>query len=127
MKIHASREQRPGLYCVELRTSNWTEMIRWYREVLGLKVLVRVVEDGYALLEAGDTRIALISRENAGPLSARWSLGFEVDNLESSAKHLADNGWEVSRHERTAEGFREVVTLDPDGNRIRLFSWPEMV
>jgi predicted enzyme related to lactoylglutathione lyase len=23
------------------------------------------------------------------------------------------------------EGFREVVTTDPDGNRIRLFAWPE--
>ena len=61
------------------------------------------------------------------PLSARWSLGFEVDDLDASAKRLTDSGWEVSRHERTAEGFREVVTLDPDGNRIRLFAWPEMV
>ena len=126
MKILAIREKRPGLYCVELRTSKWSEMIQWYREVLGLKVLVRVVEDGYALLEAGDARIALISRENSGPLSARWSLGFEVDDLDAASKRLTENGWEVSRHERSAEGFREVVTLDPDGNRIRLFCWPEM-
>ncbi len=127
MKIQAIREQRPGLYSVELRTAKWVEMVKWYREILGLKVLVRVIDDGYALLEAGETRIALISRETPGPLSARWSLGFEVHNLDSTAQRLTDSGWEVSRHERTAEGFREIVTLDPDGNRIRLFAWPEMV
>jgi hypothetical protein len=22
------------------------------------------------------------------------------------------------------EGFRELITVDPDGNKIRLFSWP---
>ena len=126
MKIQILREHRPGLYCVELRTGQWAEMVRWYREMLGLKVLVRVVEDGYALLEAGETRIALIGRDSPGPLSARWSLGFEVDDLDRSSKRLSDGGWEVSRPDRTAEGFREVVTLDPDGNRIRLFAWPEM-
>src|SRR5689334_9518822 len=81
MNIQILREHRPGLYCVELRTAQWAEMVRWYRETLGLKVLVRVVDDGYALLEAGDTRIALIERASPGPLSARWSLGFEVADL----------------------------------------------
>ncbi len=44
---------RPGLYCIELRTANWPASVEWYRQVLGLRVLVRVVDDGYALLEAG--------------------------------------------------------------------------
>ncbi|HZZ73647.1 MAG TPA: VOC family protein [Pirellulales bacterium] len=126
MSIQVIREQRPGLYCVELRTGKWDEMVRWYREMLGLKVLVRVVDDGYALLEAGETRIALISRESPGPLTARWSLGFEVDNLDRVSQRLVEGGWEVSHPDRTAEGFREIVTLDPDGNRLRLFAWPEM-
>jgi predicted enzyme related to lactoylglutathione lyase len=125
MTIHFSNDLRPSLYCVELRTSCWTECVKWYRETLGLKVLVRVPEDGYALLEAGDTRLALIARDNSGPASARWSLGFEVENLDTVAQRLVTAGWEVSRPDRTSEGFREVVTLDPDGNRIRLFSWPE--
>jgi len=30
----------------------------------------------------GETRLALISRRSAGQLSPRWSLGFEVDDLE---------------------------------------------
>ena len=37
-------------------------MVFWYRNILGLRVLVRVVDDGYALFEAGDTRVAILSR-----------------------------------------------------------------
>ena len=59
-------EERPGLYCVELRTENWDQLVEWYREVLGLRVLVRVIDDGYALLEAGETRLALLAREKCG-------------------------------------------------------------
>ncbi|HEX3998024.1 MAG TPA: VOC family protein [Pirellulales bacterium] len=116
--------RRPGLYCVELRTARWEASVRWYREALGLRVMVRVVEDGYALLEAGDTRLALISRHHPGPASPRWSLGFEVDDLDGAIEQLERAGSQVSRPECDPEGFREVVTFDPDGNTIRLFAWP---
>jgi hypothetical protein len=46
----------PQLFSVELRTSQWGALVEWYRSVLGLMVLVRVVDDGYALLAAGDHR-----------------------------------------------------------------------
>lgn len=116
--------RRPGLYCVELRTARWEASVRWYREALGLRVMVRVVEDGYALLEAGDTRLALISRHKPGAASARWSLGFEVDDLDAAIDRLERAGSKVSRPECDPEGFREVVAFDPDGNAIRLFAWP---
>ena len=75
------REERPGLYCVELRTQNWQTMLNWYREVLGLRVLVRVIDDGYALLDAGETRLALLARPAAGEASRRISLAFEVSDV----------------------------------------------
>ncbi len=40
-----NREIRPSLYSVEIRTAQWPQMVNWYRHVLGLKVLVRVVDD----------------------------------------------------------------------------------
>ena len=119
------RDDRIGLYCVELRTSQWQEALDWYREALGLRVLVRQAEDGYALFEAGDTRLALIARESAGDASPRWSLGFEVDDLELAHKRLTAFGSEISRSGHSSEGFQELVTADPDGNTIRLFSWPK--
>ena len=72
--MHIRTHHRPTLFSVELRTAQWEHMVQWYRNVLGLRVLVRVVDDGYALFEAGDTRVAILSRENAGAASGRWSL-----------------------------------------------------
>lgn len=124
MSIGYKRDFRPGLYCVELRTAQWAEAVQWYREALGLRALVRVVEDGYALFEAGETRLALLARKTPGEQSPRWSLGFEVENLDIVARRLLDAGSHVTRPRPSAEGFQEIITADPDGNTIRLFAWP---
>jgi len=99
-------------------------MLRWYREVLGLRVLVRVMEDGYALVEAGDTRIALLSRPAGGEASQRISLAFEVTDVPKVCARLEAAGSIISHPKRDAEGLREANTADPDGNWIRLLSWP---
>ncbi len=124
MSIGYKRDHRPGLYCVELRTSHWEQAVAWYREALGLRVLVRVVDDGYALFEAGETRLALLARKTAGEASPRWSLGFEVDNLDMVAQRLLEAGSPITRPRDDPEGFQEIITSDPDGNTIRLFAWP---
>jgi len=119
-----SHRGAPELFCVELRTARWAELVEWYRTVLGLKVLVRVVDDGYALLGAGDGRLALLARTDPGPASGRVSLGFETTDLDAVAGRLAAAGAEFTPPRRHAEGFRELVVRDPDGNVLRLFSWP---
>ena len=124
MSIGFKQSQRPGLYCVELRTEQWTEAVKWYRESLGLKVLVRAVDDGYALFEAGETRLALLGRKTSGESSPRWSLGFEVQDLEAVADRLLLAGSPITRPRNNPEGFQEIITTDPDGNTIRLFAWP---
>jgi hydroxymethylpyrimidine/phosphomethylpyrimidine kinase len=118
------REDRPGLYCVELRTTNWSALVEWYREVLGLRVLVRVIDDGYALLEAGENRLALIARAESGPPSPRISLAFEVTDVRQVTARLRTAGARVTYPARDPEGLREASCTDPDGNRIRVFSWP---
>lgn len=115
----------PELYCVELRTAQWDAAVRWYREALGLRVLVRVVDDGYALFAAGETRLAVIARDSAGEASPRWSLGFEVENLDVVRARLKAVGSQVTFPHGDPEGFHEFTTVDPDGNLIRLFSWPK--
>lgn len=100
-------------------------MVHWYRNVMGLRVLVRVVEDGYALLAAGETRLALLKRKSDSDASHRWSLAFEVENLDQLAERLSSHGAKVQVPKLNLEGFREILTVDPDGNRVRLFSWPE--
>lgn len=115
----------PQLFSVELRTSQWGTLVEWYRSVLGLTVLVRVVDDGYALLAAGDTRLAIIAREEPGEASRRWSLGFEVVDLAAVHARLIGAGADVTAPQVNPEGFRELTVTDPDGNRLRLFAWTE--
>ena len=122
--MHIRTHHRPTLFSVELRTAQWEHMVQWYRNVLGLRVLVRVVDDGYALFEAGDTPVAIPRRENAGEASGRWSLGFEVIDLEATHARLRAADADVLEPKTHPEGFRELVTDDPDGNRLRLFAWP---
>lgn len=113
----------PSLFCVEIRTARWAEMVEWYRTVLGLRVLVRGVDDGYALLAAGDTRLAILARPAAGPASPRWSLAFEVDDLEATHGRLVAAGLAAAPPSTHPEGFRELALIDLDGNRLRLFAW----
>lgn len=98
-------------------------MVEWYRGVIGLRVLLRVVDDEYALIEAGDTRLAILGRPSPGEASPRWSLGFEVVDLDAARARLAAAGAHVEDPGRHPEGFREIVSADPDGNRLRLFTW----
>ena len=116
--------ERPGLYCIELRTANWHESVEWYRQALGLRVLVRVVDDGYALLEAGETRLALLARESPGEASPRISFAFEVHDLTTVIARLERMGSVVKEAIDHPEELREINLSDPDGNRIRLFCWP---
>lgn len=113
----------PELFSIELRSARWGELVEWYRNVLGLQVLIRALDDGYALLQAGSARLAILERPEAPPASHRWSLGFEVADLAACRDRLRIAGAEIHEPPPSHEGFREIVTHDPDGNRLRLFAW----
>ena len=119
----ASDPRAPALFAVEIRTARWDELVEWYCVVVGLKVLLRVVDDQYALLEAGPARLAILGREPAPAESHRWSLGFEVDDLEAMLVRFVQAGMDVPAPTANPEGFHELVVTDPDGNRLRLFAW----
>lgn len=116
---------RAELFAVELRTDRFEAMVAWYRDVLGLRSLLRVIDDGYALLGAGAARIALVARTEPGPPSDRVSLAFEIVDLAKARERLAAAGAEIGTRPPSHEGFEELLTRDPDGNRIRLFAWGE--
>src|SRR5581483_864312 len=109
------RPDKPGLYCIELRTSKWQASLDWYRNVLGLQVLVRVVDEGYALLEAGETRLALLAREAPEASTTRISFAFEVVDLAAVLVRLEQAGTKFSIPEVQSEHLREVNLTDPDG------------
>jgi len=121
----ASQHHRPTLFAVEIRTTRWPEMVAWYRDVIGLEVLLRVVDDRYALLAAGPTRLSILGRDRDESASRRWSLAFEVVDLEAARGRLLAGGTDAPAPVANPEGFRELVMTDPDGNRVRLFAWAD--
>jgi len=115
--------RQPTLFAIEIRTATWADLVEWYRDALGLRVLLRVVDDRYALLEAGAVRLAILGRTAAAGESSRWSLAFEVDDLDAAHARLTAAGAAAAAPTANPEGFRELVVTDPDGNRLRLFAW----
>ena len=113
----------PTLFAVEIRSPRWEPLVAWYRDVLGLGVLLRVIDDRYALLAAGPARLVILGRDETAPESRRWSLAFEVTDLEAARGRLVAAGNTAHEPTTNPEGFRELVVADPDGNRVRLFAW----
>ncbi len=126
-----TENNRPTLFAVEIRSARWESLVAWYRDALGLEVLLRVVDDRYALLAAGAARLAILGRDETPPpgsrwsQSRRWSLAFEVADLEAVRERLVAAGSMSPEPTANPEGFREFVVTDPDGNRIRLFAWTQ--
>jgi catechol 2,3-dioxygenase-like lactoylglutathione lyase family enzyme len=106
---------------VELTVSDWPAAVAWYRDVLGLRVLLRVEEDAFALLGAGAGRVSL----KAGtPQPGTTALAFEVEDLPAEVARLGRFGVvPESEMKASAEGYRRAHYRDPDGHRLTLFDW----
>ena len=113
---------RPHAWAISwLTVADWPAAVAWYRDVLGLRVLLRVEADRFALLTAGTGRVAL----KAGtPQPGTLLLTFEVDDLPAEMTRLAAAGVVPERPPRASpEGYRRAEQRDPDGYRICLFDW----
>jgi catechol 2,3-dioxygenase-like lactoylglutathione lyase family enzyme len=126
--------ERPSLYSVELRTADWLRLVDWYRDVVGLRVAVRMTKAQYALLVGGEGRLTILGRPDDADLrqqsespttgESRWSLGFEATDLEATRDRLTTAGITCPPADERPEGYRELVIRDPDGNRVRFFEFP---
>lgn len=110
-----------SLYLVELTVADWPAAVAWYQDTLGLPVLLMAEMDHFALLQAGNGRVAL----KAGrPEPGTTLLTFEVDNLVAELERLAARGLVPEAPLKTSpEGYRRAIIRDPDGYRICLFDW----
>lgn len=113
------------LYCIELRTPQWTELVTWYRDVVGMRVAVRMTGRQYALLTGSEGRLAILGRkEEEADVGHRWNLVFETADLEPVRVRLTAAGSPIEETPVEFENYRDLVTTDPDGNRVRFFAWP---
>lgn len=113
------------LFMIQMRVDDWPSAVAWYRDVLGLQPLMLDVPGRFALLNAGEARLAIKARESAR--SARPSdsaLVFQVADLEAERNRLIGLGEAVGPiRENHAEGFRDCALADPEGNAVTVFAW----
>jgi catechol 2,3-dioxygenase-like lactoylglutathione lyase family enzyme len=107
-----------NLYFVELRVRDWSASVVWYRDVLGLELLLHDESHSFALFAAGGARLALKAGE---PCPGGSSITFEVDDLSAWVERL---GARIEGPIKSSpEGYRRALLRDPDGYEITLFEW----
>jgi catechol 2,3-dioxygenase-like lactoylglutathione lyase family enzyme len=110
-----------GLYLVQLTVTDWPASLAWYRDRLGLAVVLVDERNGFGLLQAGPVRLAL----KAGtPEPGTVRLTFEVDGLDAELDRLAARGILPEQPvQASPEGYRQALLRDPDGYQLCLFEW----
>ncbi len=72
-----------ALAFVEVVVKDWPRAVRWYVEVLGLRLVLEDAPRRFALLEAGAGRIALKGGADATPGRGLVRLTFESTDLDA--------------------------------------------
>ena len=94
------------LYMTELGVSDFPAAVAWWSHALQSVPSFRDDANGFALFDVTGGRVALKRGSPTG-----GTVHFEVDELPSG---------EVKE---SAEGYRRVKRVDPDGNVLVLFEW----
>jgi predicted enzyme related to lactoylglutathione lyase len=126
--VAATELSRLDLFMTVVRVANWSMVVHWYIDRLGLVPVVLDAEHEFALLEAGTGRLGFqgVKAARASHERTRIRLVFQVRDLDLERRKLIDNRVVVSAPiENREEGYREVRLHDPDGNSLTLFAWAD--
>jgi predicted enzyme related to lactoylglutathione lyase len=112
-----------ALFTTEIKVTDWLKMVRWYVEILGLRLAQDDPANQYALLEAGPGRLALKGNSSTGLPPTGVRLVFQVADVDAERDRLARLDVAVSPPEDSPEGYRAIRLSDPEGTPITLFCW----
>jgi catechol 2,3-dioxygenase-like lactoylglutathione lyase family enzyme len=118
------------LFMTVIRVANWSTIVRWYTDTLGLVPVLLDPKHEFAFLAAGQGRLGLqgIKRSSETAPRSNVRLVFQVDDLDFQLQRLIEQGVEVSAAiDNSEEGYREIRFRDPVGNSLTLFAWLDSV
>ncbi|HUB07992.1 MAG TPA: VOC family protein [Myxococcales bacterium] len=106
-------------------TSQRNELVRFYREKLGLGDPDHT--RGQQFFRLGDVRLGVEGSDARlrGPLP-RTGLYFVVDDLEAQVSHMKSLGVPFDVEPQDSGGTRVAVCRDPDGNFVTLMAGPRL-
>ena len=108
-------------------TDDFTRMLRFYRDTLGLRPLH--VKPAFVNFKWGGFRLSVavhegVSGRNADPL--RLMINLAVSDIHAATERLREAGVEFSRPpERESWGGWVATFRDPDGNTLQLMQQPQ--
>lgn len=114
------------LFMTVVRVADWSTIVRWYTDTLGLIPVLLDPQHEFAFLAAGQGRLGLQGIKRSSESSARSNvrLVFQVEDLDFQHRRLIAQGVEVSAAiDNREEGYREIRLHDPVGNSLTLFAW----
>jgi len=105
-------------------TSDMDRGVKFYEEVLGLRLLRRE-GPSWAEFEAGPVRLALHGAIDGRPLEPGGATAvFRVDDLDAARAALEARGAPFDEHVGDVEGYARFATLrDPDGNPVQIIEY----
>jgi lactoylglutathione lyase len=119
---------------VRLLVDRFDDCVRFYKDVLGLEMTLRVPEDTYAEFRAGSAVLSLYRRELMdevvgvehhadAPRSDRVALVFRVDDVDAAHEQLKRRGarFSTTPHDQKEWGLRVAHLRDPDENLIEIY------
>ncbi len=106
-------------------TSQRNELVRFYREKLGLGDPDHT--KGQQFFRLGDVRLGVEGADSRlrGPLP-RTGLCFVVDDLDAQVSHMKSLGVPFDVEPQESGGARLAVCRDPDGNFVTLMAGPRL-
>ncbi|VTS00726.1 VOC family protein [Tuwongella immobilis] len=106
---------------VEIEVRDWQQSLLWYRDRLGLSVVMSDPPRGYVLLERAGLRLAI---KHGTPTPGGIRIFWEVENLPQQIAMLEQHGVSPASPLKVSdEGYRRILLRDPDGYTIGLFDW----
>lgn len=106
------------LAIVELRVNEWPAAVEWFRTVFDLPVLMNAEAEQYALLNAGDVKLA-IKHDSTAQTGDQVLLQWEVPDLESWLKQRSVNILKPLKVSH--EGYRRVIIEGPEQRPLLVY------
>jgi predicted enzyme related to lactoylglutathione lyase len=123
-----SAQAHLDLFMTVVRVMDWSAIVPWYIEVLGMVPILIDAEHEFALLAAGGGRLGFkgIKSHQIAHERTKVRFVFQVQDVDRERQRLVERGIVVSvPFDNREEGYREVRLHDPEGNSLTMFTWSD--